>query len=356
VNVPPTPTFTIHDPLLHEIDLQLTRVFHPLGFPLEMATNSPSALRAAERAWSAFPNLFAEPSIHLRVIVTGPATAAAPVGPPVYRGQGHLLTISAGPFDFACADLEKGFSFAYVTPAVAADEEYLRHFFLEALAYSTLSNLHLTTVHAACVSRAGRAVLLCGPSGAGKSTLAYACARRGFAFVGDDAISFLRRGGARTVIGKPMRMRFRPDASELLPELCGLPVAMSLNGKRAIEIDTDSLGTVKTAFTARVEAVVFLKRAAGVEPQVAAISKEEARARLASEIPVLERRTWREQVDSLDLLLGAEAFDMHYGEAAQAVAALEWLLTKEHRDETGVLAAGRGGSGVGAGGIGHTAR
>jgi hypothetical protein len=350
VNAPP------HDPLLHEIDLPLKQVLYPLGFPLEIATNSPDVLRAATRAWSAFPNLFTEPPIHLRVIVTGSGDETAPAEPPVYRGQAHLLTIAAGVRDFAVADLQQGFSFACITPRVAADAEYLRHFFLEALVYSTLTNLHLTSVHAACVSLAGRAILLCGASGAGKSTLAYECARRGFAYLADDGSSFLRRGGGRTVIGKPMRMRLRPDAGEIFPELRPLLPSLAVNGKPAVEVDMPRLPGIETAITARVEAVVFLNRAPEFDAQLLAIPKSEARARLASEIPVLERRSWQEQIASLDRLLEARTFELRYAEAAHAATALEQFLTKEHRDETAVLAVGGDESDSGAGGIERAAR
>jgi hypothetical protein len=320
VNAPP------YDPLLHEIDLPLTQVFHPLGFPLQVVTNSQEVLRAAAASWDAFPKLFEKPAVQLRVVVTGSGAAAAPVDPPVYRSQAHLLTISAGPSDFGVADLARGFCFAYVTPAVAAEQEYLRYFFLEALAYATLTNLYLTVVHAACVSLGGRAVLLCGSSGAGKSTLAYACARRGITYLCDDAASLLRNGAGRSVIGKPMRMRFRPDAADRFPELRGLPAWPAANGKETIEIEVASLPGIVTAFTARVEAVVLLHRAAGFEPHYAPVSRSDARKRLAQEIPVLESRAWQEQMTSLDALLEAETFELRYAEAGDAAAALEELL------------------------------
>ena len=344
----------LHDPLLHEIDLPLTQVLYPLGFPLEIYTNSEDVLRAATGEWGGYPRLFNETPIHLRAVVTG-GEEAGPAAPPVFRGQGHLLTIAAGPCDFAVADLHRGFSFASLTAATAADAEYLRHFFLETLVYSTLTNLHLTSVHAACVALHGSAVLLCGASGAGKSTLAYECVKRGFTYLADDAASFLRRGGGRTVIGKPMRMRFRPEAARMYPELCAAGASV-WNGKPALEIDAASLPGIQAAFTARVEAVIFLDRAPGFETRFMALPREEARARLASEIPVLERRSWQEQIASLDVLLETPAFELRYVEAAQAAAALEARLNKEHRDETAVLAIGGDEPDSGASGIEHAAR
>jgi hypothetical protein len=78
--------------------------------------------------------------------------------------------------------------------------------------------------------------------------------------------------------------------------------------------------------------------------------------RLASEIPVLERRSWQEQIASLDELLEAPAFELRYAEAAHAAPVLEQFLIKEHRDETAVLALGGDESDSGAGGIERAAR
>ncbi len=49
------------------------------------------------------------------------------------------------------------------------------------------------TLHAACVARGGRGVLVVGPSGAGKSTLTATLVRQGFSLVSDDSV-LLERG------------------------------------------------------------------------------------------------------------------------------------------------------------------
>jgi hypothetical protein len=320
------PAVPVCDPLLHEIDLPLTAALFPLGFPMRLATNSPEVLSMARRMWAPFPELFPEPPIHLRVLVTSARGQAAPAPQPVFRAQGHLLAIAAGHEDFAVADLAAGFCFASLTPATIADEPRLRSTFFETLVYSTLNNLHLTSVHAACVALGGRAALLCGPTGAGKSTLAYVCARRGFTFLSDDVSSFLRRGSGRTVIGRPAHVRFRPDAGELFPELRGRAAGIAANGKPTIDVSLE--GQVAAGFSAEVAGLFFLNRGRDLDTAIAPMTRHEAWNRLAAEIPVLERHTWEKQIASLDALLQAETYELRYTEAAGAAALLEVFLNE----------------------------
>ncbi|MEO5926375.1 MAG: hypothetical protein ABIR70_21310 [Bryobacteraceae bacterium] len=59
---------------------------------------------------------------------------------------------------------------------------------LETVVLTALDWTFFIGVHAACVMRQGRSVLLCGDSHAGKSTLAYACVRSGWKFVSDNSL------------------------------------------------------------------------------------------------------------------------------------------------------------------------
>jgi hypothetical protein len=87
---------------------------------------------------------------------------------------------------------------------------------LEIMVLTALDWTFFIGVHAACVMRDGRSVLLCGDSHAGKSTLVYACSRSGWTFVSDNSLHWastpwevlvsgsgaLRlRDGARTMFG-----------------------------------------------------------------------------------------------------------------------------------------------------------
>ena len=207
----PTPDL---DPTGCELKLPVAGVFYPLGFAVEIATNSADVLAAARENWRSFQQQFATPPVQLRIAVSKERASQCPP-PPTYRGQRNLVMLVASAHDFAVCDLTTGFASCWLSETTVESGAYVRYHFLEAMALLLIEALYLTPIHAACVSLDGRGLLLCGDSGAGKSSLSYACARRGWTFVSDDA-SFLVRGGkGSVVVGNPHHLHFRESATEL---------------------------------------------------------------------------------------------------------------------------------------------
>jgi hypothetical protein len=318
------------DPLQQCIDLPLSTVLYPLGFPLVMESNSPAVIAAAKRVWREFPERFSEQPLRLRIIVSQEDTAEIPP-PPVYRAQSHLFSIVAGRENYAVCDLLTGFGSAWLSPVVVSDPGYLRYYFLEAIVYCALTSLHLTSIHASCIAAGDSGVLLCGESGAGKSCLSYACCRAGLAFVSDDSSSLVRRDMDRMIVGKPAVIRFRETAAELFPELAQFVPKISANGKPTIEVCTEGLPGMRTSFQCRADFLVFLNRngtASAVRTRP--VSKVDARSRIERELPVLEPWSHDEQIASLDRLLEAECIELQYRDLSSGVAAIESLVTRGH--------------------------
>jgi hypothetical protein len=302
------------DPLSICADLPLEMEFHPLGFPLRLATNCTEVVEAAACAWNSFPAAFAAPAIQVRVLVEPGDEAPSQ---PLFRAQQHLIVISAGA-NFAVCDHTRGFAFCRLNSAAAADRDFTRYYFLEAMALFTLTQLHVTPVHAACVARNGRALMLCGESGAGKSTLAYACARRGWTYISDNE-SWLLRDDGRTILGHPSRIRLRDTAANLFPELEGRP-AVNFNGKRSIILDSAGLDI---AFQCRPERIVFLDR--GGQP-ASFTPAQGAFDRLFAGVIHYTPEVRAQHRASLERFTEIPALELHYRGLDDAIPALEGLL------------------------------
>src|SRR5947199_2292172 len=84
--------FSGPDPFRREVRLDIQSIYYPLGFPLQLATNSAEVNTAASQLWGRYPQAFDRPPLRVRVSVE-----AGETNPPIpaYRGQQHLMTITA---------------------------------------------------------------------------------------------------------------------------------------------------------------------------------------------------------------------------------------------------------------------
>lgn len=321
VEIPDFAAVAPYDPVLSDMKMPLQAVLYPMGFKLEISTNSAEVIAAAQEIWGHFPKAFAEPALQLRIGVMGTGNKAN-LSVPAYRAW-HNLMIAVDAENFAVCDLRRGIAFSWLTEAALADRLYLRYYFLEGPVYSMLQQLYLVPVHAACVNFGDRGMLLCGDSGAGKSSLAYACARRGWTYIADDTISLIRAQRERKVIGNPYRIRFREAAVDLFPELGKHQVVRQVAGDQAIELPTSSVPEISTASTSPVDYVVFLNRRDGNPPALVPFSKKKALSWLKKEICFGEQDVRHAQIASLQNLLTAEILELRYRDLSTAVDLLE---------------------------------
>jgi hypothetical protein len=316
-----------NDPLLCSAPLTYIQEFYPYGFPVRIACNAREVLEAAEESWGPLRQQFNARPLEVRCLVSQGALWEVPSSP-VVRAQGNLFVSVADAQNFLCGDLSKGFASAWVTQRVAAERDYFRYHFLEAVVYSLLDVFSLVSIHAACVEFRGHGVLLAGDSGAGKSSLAYACARRGWVYCSDDASCLVRREAGRTVVGDPRRFRFRETAGKLFPEFGGMRGKRRSNGKPTIEIATGALGTIRTTLQSHIDYIVFLNRHGAEDGRTRLVltSKEEALRRLFWDPWPAELPAHKERRETVGRLAGAETCEMRYRDLDAAVDCLEQLI------------------------------
>jgi hypothetical protein len=313
------------DPLLSNIALPLRKTYYPLGFAVEIETNSDEVLAAAQESWGSLREVFSLPALKIRIALGMGSSGPCPP-PPVFRGQMHLLSIVADAQNFAVCDRLRGFAFVWLSQAAVEHKAYLRYHFLEAIALTMLASSYVTPLHAACVELAGQGVLFCGNSGAGKSSLAYACARAGWKFISDDASYLVRQGIGRLVVGNSQFVRLRPSAAELFPELEGLSLTPRAAGKPSIEIPTALIPGVMGVPHSRVEYIVFLNRGEFDVPELVPFPKELA-LQWASHSQV-DTRANREVRTAIRELVNARLFELRYRTLSGAVARLEDLIRR----------------------------
>ena len=313
------------EPMVSEFHLPLRSTQHPLGFPVELATNSADIVAAAHDVWGSFKQSFFEKPVQLNVAVFQRHREHR-LRVPSIGWRGHLLTIVGGQSNFACCDMHQGFGFACLTSATASDHSYSRYHFLESMAYTMLQSLYLTPIHAACVALNGRGILLCGDSKAGKSSLAYACASRGWTHVSDNASYLVRSANENVAIGNPYRIRLRASASQLFPELCAHPITLRAQGERSIEVETANRTDLITAQHSAVDHVIFLDRQPVGSPKLSPFPKERALRWFENLLCLGDSNVRAAQKASLHRLLRADVLQFRYSQLDPAVTALKELV------------------------------
>lgn len=310
------------DPVLANAEFPFKRTYFPLGFAVEVTTNSERVLHAADQSWGSFTPMLDAAPIRLRVGVTRTESRRCPPTT-VCRMRDHLVWSIADAENAVICDLAQGTAAIWVTDAAVAQTEYFRYFFLEAAAMSGISR-HATAIHAGCVALDGAGILLCGDSGAGKSTLTYACTRSGWTYITDDGSYLVHGCDDPMVVGNCSQVRFRPTAEALFPELHGKPVIQRGGvGKPSIELPTNPGSAIRTARSATIRHIVFLNRGAATE-ELKVFPRAVARLYMQQTVHCMPHRV-TEQMEEIERLLAVPIYELCYNRldwATERLAAL----------------------------------
>jgi hypothetical protein len=311
------------DALLCAMDLPLRGSFYPLGYPIDVVTNAAAVLIAADASFGhARLSRHCTP-LEIRVGVSVREGASCPPEP-TRREYNQLYSLVADVDNQSLLDLNTGTNFTWLTQAVVANGLYFRYNFLEKVVYLLLGATVVTDIHAACVGRDGKGILLCGESGAGKSTLAYACAREGWTYTSDDTSYLINDAMSPRVIGHCHRARFRPSAKLLFPELETRTITPRMEGKPSIEVATSQLPIQQTAPEADVHAVVYLNRNSAAESELVQLPRGTATRRMRRELySAGEIRAKHERI--LQQFWETPAFELRYGSLEEGIRLLGLL-------------------------------
>jgi hypothetical protein len=315
----------LEDPMLSNFEMGLRRLYYPLGFPLEIQTNSRQVIEAASEAWGLFSQSFDIAPLRLAL---GVKEGVAPDPLPTkstFLTRDHLLAIIANADNFVMCDFNAAFSFGWITPELASDSATLRYRILTPAAVMMAEHLALAPLHGAFVTRNDCGVLLCGESFAGKSTLAYACARSGWTYITDDGTFLVRDRSDRYAVGNSHFIRFREDARQLFPELSKWLVVTRPNGKIGMEVPTRDL-EIAIAPGATIDHVVFLDRNHAGPARLRRCAKDQLQAWCDRHVNFGSKEVRSAQTRTHARLLDAPIWEMSYQNFDDAVRRLEQLV------------------------------
>jgi hypothetical protein len=315
------------DALLCNMELPLRGIFYPLGYPVEILTNDAAVLKGADDSFGHARSSRTSAMLQIRIGVSHEGGPDCPPEP-TRREYNHLYSLVADVNNQALLDLRTCTNFTWLTRAAVNNSIYLRYNFLEKVVYLLLGASVVTDLHAACVSKNGKGILLCGDSGAGKSTLAYACARAGWTYTSDDTSYLINDSDPPRVIGHSHRARFRPSAKSLFPELEDRALTPRLEGKPSIEVPISELPVSKTATEATVDSIVYLHRGPSAEARLIRLPNGTATRRACQELySAGDVRAKHEGI--LEILSDIPTYELQYSDLSQGEQALGLLTRSE---------------------------
>ncbi len=179
---------------------------------------------------------------------------------PVFRGRGRYVHADYGRDGSIWFDLKAREVLGVFSYSLFADGEFFRRTVLAVIAGVLAPSLGVLALHAGCVVREGKGILLAAPSGTGKSTLALALAKRGWNLLSDEWTFAAAEPRGVCTWGMKTSLKLLPDAVRFFPELSRLAPEKALNGELSFEFEPQKVFGVSRALHAAPAAIVHLER------------------------------------------------------------------------------------------------
>ena len=309
------------------------------GVPLQLRTDS-AAL--AEIAAGFFPAAGLETARRARGNLTMLARKRSEISRtghnfPIFRGRNQYVHADYGRDGSVWFDLNARAVSGFVSEELIADADLLRRTVLAVIAGVLAPSLGLVGLHAGCVVRNGKAVLLAAASGVGKSTLTLALALHGWSLLADDWTFVANSRTGLRAWGMLTALKLLPDAVSYFPALAALSPALALNGEMSFEVDPWSFFRVDRAIDAAPASLVLLERGPCAccrsHGHIRRCEPEEMQAALLREIeeqPVGADEGMDDQASMIERLCTLPCFKVRiHGDPAGIAAHLDPILMEQ---------------------------
>lgn len=181
-------------------------------------------------------------------------------------------------------------------------------------------NTPLPVLHAACLIRNGRALIICGPPGAGKTTLSLVLEKAGFTYAGDDVTRLARNGYVRGIaLPRSFKSGAWRLAATLDPAFETTVISQRPDGRKVrflkpVQYDERCVPTGMA---------VFLERGNGDLPRIRRLSDTDALGRLVASSHAPDHRMGLSGILSLKKIAAtASCVEFAYRNPADAIGAV----------------------------------
>jgi hypothetical protein len=215
--------------------------------------------------------------------------------------------------------LEKGKARGFVAGEHLASPWILSHRIFYVPVLEILRGRGAFYIHAGCVCKGKKCILLCGGSGHGKSTLTYALARAGFSYMSDDAVFIQNNHSGVEIFAFPEKIKLDQKSRSYFPEFDRFeqsPGKMEIAAARTRIKDFSVEG--------QPHALIFTQIGCGGKSELTKLGRSDALLRLiAQSVSVASKSSVEKHIDILKRIAETSmSFELKLGDSFEGVPEL----------------------------------
>jgi hypothetical protein len=317
--------------------------FQLLGGQFQFESDSPQLLRLVDSAYLGLPPhrlSTVAPRLRVRLMLNAPEQprpcgGSEPPSLSMLSGGGYLGA-ATNSSNFVLLSPTERTALVVLSRRMLRFPYHTRYEYIEFAAFTLAARCQeLVSLHAACVGRGGRGILLMGPSGSGKSTVTLHCLLQGCDMLSEDSVfvapdRMLATGVANFLHVRADALRWLGKTREAA-SIRKSQVIRRRSGVRKFEVDLRRGAYRLAASPLKITAVVFLSpQSAGNRSLLEPLSKSDVLAKLtAAQAYAANQPNWATFRRGV---LGLGAFELRRGKhPLEAVETLETLLESRAR-------------------------
>jgi hypothetical protein len=294
--------------------------FLAAGAACRINTNCESLLKAARES---FLRLEVPPDaldFSVRFWVDDKTPSRPPWPKPYVRGLDHLVFAGFDAESSLLVDLHSRHAIGRFSASMGADIPYWRTVVFPILLSILAGSIGLVELHASCVAKDHRGLVLIGPSCSGKSTLALALAQSGFRLLSDDRTFCSIKQGRLRAYGLPRPLKLRREAALWFEEFRGLEPTDLQNGEHVFHCEpARPLGQYRDGCEPQL--LVFLRRQQRPAFCLTPITRDEVRSRIEMDLIAETSDAMQRQAETIDRLMELPFRQLSYGGRPQEIVA-----------------------------------
>ena len=284
-----------------------------------ITTNCESLLTAARESLLPLETPPDALDFSLRFWVDDTSPSRPPWPNPYVRGLDHLVFAGFDAESSMLVNLRTRHVIGRFSAAMGADISHWRTKVFPILLSILAGSIGLVELHASCVARDHRGLVLIGPSCSGKSTLALAFSHAGFRLLSDDRTFCSLKQGRLRAYGLPRPLKLRREAAVWFEEFRGLEPTDLQNGELVFHCEPPPLGPYRHGCEPQL--LIFLQRQQEPGFCLTPMTRRQVRSRIETDLMAEASDAIQRQTETIDRLMALPYRRLSYGGPPQEIVA-----------------------------------